>query len=198
MSENGSRTTLSRLRYGWVGALLAGLVALLPLVAWAEGPLSGGTRLYIVEEPLGAFTVASFAAPNPPVTTDRLWVTAQIRDGGKAITDARVWVTVTHAESRASERLEATHDLAAVPLDYTAAFPVSEPGSYTVEIEMEHESGTGRVSYPVSVTEPMTRTIFLMMALPAVLIALVLIHRFVIRLPAPAAILAGDDQPLEP
>lgn len=177
--------------------LLALVLALLPAVARAEGPLSGGTRLYVEEEPIGPFTLSSFAAPNPPVTTDRLWVTVQLRDGARAVQDARVWVTLTDPEGGRSPRTAATHDLAATRLDYTAALPVSQPGLYEVRIEMEHPDGDGTVEYRVNVNEPLTRFIFIVMAAPALLVALLLVHRFVVRLPGPAAVLVGDDRPLE-
>ncbi|MGB0389265.1 MAG: hypothetical protein ACPGWR_30955 [Ardenticatenaceae bacterium] len=176
--------------------LITLLFILLPATVLAEGPLSGGTRIYIADEPLGPFTVTSFAAPNPPISTERLWVTVQVRDGAKAITDARVWVTVIPQKTGQPQRLEAVHELAAVPLDYTAALDTGTDGAYDVVIEMEHAQGNGEARYLVNVTEPLTNFIFLVMAAPALLIALALIHRFMIKLPAPVAVLAGDDDPL--
>ena len=172
------------------------LLFLLPVVAQAEGPLSGGTRVYIKDEPLGPFQVTSFAAPNPAITTDRLWVTVQILDGPKAITDAKVWVTVLHQRTGESQKLEAVHELAATPLEYTAALDTKADGRYDVLIEMEHAKGNGEARYTLYVSEPLTNFIFLVMAGPALLIALLLIHRFMIKLPAPMAVLAGDDEPL--
>ena len=169
---------------------------LFPHHAQAEGPLSGGTRVHLANEPLGKFEVTSFAAPNPPITTDRLWVTAQIRDGAKAVTDAKVWITVTSQRTGTSQRLEAVHELAATPLDYTAALDVKEDGKYEVLIEMAHAQGDAEISYIVHVSEPLTNVIFLIMAAPALLIALFLVHRFMFKLPASMAILAGDDEPL--
>jgi len=172
------------------------MLLLFPFHVQAEGPLSGGTRVYIANEPLGPFEVTSFAAPNPPITTDRLWVSAQIRDGTKAVTDAKVWITVTSQITGESQRQEAVHDLAATPLDYTAALDVKVDGKYEVLIEMSHAQGDGQISYLVHVSEPLTNAIFLGMAGPAILIALFLVHRFMFKLPAPMAILAGDDEPL--
>ncbi|MBA3533391.1 MAG: hypothetical protein H0T73_15835 [Ardenticatenales bacterium] len=151
------------------------LLSIAPVLA--EGPLSGGTRIYIDKEPLGPFMVTSFAAPNPPVITDNLWVTVQVRDGAKAVTDARIWVIVTPRDG-VPQRIEAVHELAASALDYTAYFPVTTPGPYEVRIEMEHPSGTGSTLYPVQVSEPLTSYIFLLMALPFLLVALFLVRRF--------------------
>lgn len=171
---------------------------LIPAIAYAEGPTSGGTRVYLSNTPLGEFTVNSFAAPNPPVTTDRLWVTVEIRDNGRAVSDARVWITITDPRRDYSQRVEATHDIAPTTYDYTAAIPVPEESSYDVLIEMEHESGNASTQYTVKVAKPLTNSIFLFMLGPALLITAFLIHRFVVRLPAAAAVMAGDDTPLEP
>lgn len=182
--------------------LLAMVVALLPVTARAEGPLSGGTRIYLDKEPAGAFTLSSFAAPNPPVTTDNLWVTVQVRDDARAVTDARVWVTATPRDRNGAQsdfqpqRVEATHDLAASPLDYTAYMPVPAPGPYDVLIEMEHPEGSGQVRYIANVNEPLTNYIFLLMGIPFLLLALVLARRFGARLPAPVSGMAEDDAPL--
>ncbi len=175
--------------------LLCCLLAL-PRPVLAEGPLSGGTRLYIEDEPLGPFTVSSFAAPNPPVTTDNLWVTAQVRDGARAVLDARVWITVTPLGGGAPERAEARHELAAQPLDYTAFLPVPAEGLYHVLIEMEHPQGNGTASYDVNVSEPLTRWIILLLGLPFGLAALWVARRMGRRLPASARVLSGDDAPL--
>jgi hypothetical protein len=178
------------------------LTALLPAPVLAEGPLSGGTRIYLDKAPAGPFTISSFAAPNPPVTTDNIWITVQVRDDIKAVTDARVWVTVTPRDLDAPQttlqpqRREATHDLAASNLDYTAFLPVPAPGSYDVLIEMEHPEGSGRVSYVATVTEPLTNYILLFMGIPFLLIALWLARRFGFRLPTAASVLSGDDAPL--
>jgi hypothetical protein len=177
-------------------AFFVGMVAL-PMTAHAEGPTSGGTRVYIADTPFGAFKINSFAAPNPPVTTDRIWITVEIRDGTRAVRDARVWVTVTDLNSAYSERVEATHELAPTEYDYTAAIPVPKESSYDVKIEMEHPSGNATTDYTVKVTEPLTNSIFLFMLAPALLIVAFLIHRFVVRLPASAAVLVGDDGPLQ-
>lgn len=177
-------------------ALLLALLIILPSIARAEGPLSGGTRLYIEDEPLGPFTVSSFAAPNPPVTSDGLWVTVQVRDGGKAVTDAQVWVTVLARKQDVVQRMEAVHELAAAPFDYTARLDVPEADTYEVLIQMKHERGEGETRYTVNVSEPMTNFILILMAGPALLIAIALIHRFVIRMPNSVAVLAGDDEPL--
>lgn len=169
----------------------------MPGAAYAEGPTSGGTRVYITDAPLGAFTVNSFAAPNPPVTTDRIWITVEIRENGRAVRDARVWVTVTDLNRPYSQRVEATHDLAPTEYDYTAAIPVPEESSYDILIEMEHPSGNAQTDFTVNVAKPLTNTIFLMALAPALLIVAYLIHRFVVRFPAPVAVLVGDDSPLE-
>lgn len=179
-----------------LAALLAALF-LLPATARAEGPLSGGTRIYVADEPVGSLDLSSFAAPNPPVTTDRIWVTVQLRDGAKAVDDARVWVVLSDPDGAAVQRVEATHELAAQSFDYTAALPVPESGTYLVTLEVEHPQGSGTVAYNVNVSEPLTRWIFFLMAIPALLLLLALGHRFVARLPEPAAVLAGDDGPLE-
>lgn len=182
----------------WLIIALLVVVGIVPLAVYAEGPTSGGTRVYITEAPLGAFTVNSFAAPNPPVTTDRIWITVEIRDNGRAVRDARVWITVSDSRRDYTQRVEATHDIAPTDYDYTAAIPVPEESSYDVLIEMEHPTGNASVDYTVTVSKPLTNTIFLMMLGPALLIVAFLIHRFVVRLPAPAAVLVGDDAPLEP
>ncbi len=169
---------------------------LLPTPLFAEGPLSGGTRIYIDGAAVGPFTVTSFAAPNPPVTTDRLWVTVQLRDKAKAVDDARVWVTVTPLDGGAPQRMEARHDLAAQPFDYTAALSVPASGGYTVQVETEHPRGGGTTAYQVNVSEPLTRYIFLFVGIPFLLLALWLIRRFGGRLPDGARVLAGDDDPL--
>jgi hypothetical protein len=173
------------------------IVGMSPLAVYAEGPTSGGTRVYITDSPFGAFTVNSFAAPNPPVTTDRIWITVEIRDKGRAIRDARVWITIKDVNRPYTQRVEATHDIAPTEYDYTAAIPVPEESSYDVLIEMEHPTGNATTDFTVKVTKPLTNTIFLMMLGPALLIVAFLIHRFVVRLPATAAVLVGDDSPLE-
>lgn len=183
-------------RFWFLIAFFMGIVTF-PMTAHAEGPTSGGTRVYIAEAPFGDFTINSFAAPNPPVTTDRIWITVEIRDGTRAVRDARVWVTVTDLSNPYSERVEATHELAPTEYDYTAAIPVPQQSSYDVKIEMEHPSGNATVDYTVKVTEPLTNSIFLFMLAPALLIVAFLVHRFVVRLPAPAAVLVGDDSPLQ-
>jgi hypothetical protein len=179
-------------------AILCGVLVWLslPIVAYAEGPTVGGTRVYLADAPFGEFTVNSFAAPNPPVTTDRLWITVEIRDEGRAVSDARVWVTVSDLSRDYSQRVEATHDIAPTAYDYTAAIPVPEESSYDVRIEMEHPTGNAETQYSVKVATPLTNSIFLFMLGPALLIVAFLIHRFVVRLPAPVAVLAGDDAPL--
>ena len=155
------------------------------MVGYAEGPTSGGTRVYITDAPLGAFTVNSFAAPNPPVTTDRIWITVEIRDNGRAVSDAQVWITVSDPRRGYVQRVEAVHDIAPTTYDYTAAIPVPEESSYDVLIEMVHPTGNASVDYTVNVSKPLTNTIFLMMLGPALLVVAFLIHRFVVRLPAP-------------
>jgi hypothetical protein len=140
--------------------------------------------------------VTSFAAPNPPVTTERLWVTVEVRDGAKAVTDAQVWVTVMARQRDVVQRMEAVHELAATPFDYTAALDVPEADSYEVLIKMKHERGEGEARYTVNVSEPMTNFILILMAGPALLIAIALIHRFVIQMPSSVAVLVGDDEPL--
>lgn len=182
--------------------LLTLLAALLPAPAWAEGPLSGGTRVYIDRVPAGPFAISSFAAPNPPVTTDNIWITVQVRDDVKAVTDARVWITVTPRQtdppstSLEPQRKEATHDLAASDLDYTAFLPVPASGSYEVLVEMEHSRGSGQVRYDVTVSEPLTNYILFFMGIPFALLALWVARRFGARLPSAAQVLAGDDAPL--
>ncbi|MDQ4074858.1 MAG: hypothetical protein M3220_01290 [Chloroflexota bacterium] len=172
------------------------LLLLLPTTVLAEGPLSGGTRIYIDEEPLGPFMVSSFAAPNPPVTTDDLWVTVQVRDGAKAVTDARVWVTVTEGDGGETHRAEARHDLAAQPFDYTVYLPVPASGTYEVLIEMEHPDGGGTVQYPIRVSEPLTNYIVLVLAIPFLVFALWLARHFGLRLPTSERVLSGDEEPL--
>ncbi len=182
--------------------ILVLIAALPPVTARAEGPLSGGTRIYLDKAPAGAFTLSSFAAPNPPVTTDNLWVTVQVRDDARAVTDARVWVTATPRDTDGAQsdfqpqRIEATHELAASPLDYTAYMPVPVSGPYDVLIEMEHPEGSGQVSYVANVNQPLTNYIFLLMGIPFLLLALVLVRRFGARLPASVSVMAGDDAPL--
>jgi hypothetical protein len=154
------------------------LLMLAPTAARAEGPLTGGTRIYIEREPVGPFTVTSFAAPNPPVNTDDLWVTVQVRDGAKAITDAEVWVAVTPRDGGEPRRALAVHELAPTPLDYTAFLDVSTPGTYDVLLEVVHPSGGGQVNYTVNVSEPLTRYIVLILGGPFLLVALLLARRF--------------------
>jgi hypothetical protein len=154
------------------------LLGLVPTAARAEGPLTGGTRIYIEREPVGPFSVTSFAAPNPPVTTDNLWVTVQVRDGAKAVTDAEVWVTVTPREAGEPRRALATRELAPTPLDYTAFLDVSTPGTYDVVLEVAHPLGGGQATYIVNVSEPLTRYILLILGGPFLLVALLLARRF--------------------
>lgn len=164
---------------GTVAVLLALLLALvvLPGRAAAEGPLSGGTRLYLEQERVGPFELSSYAAPNPPRTTDNLWITVQVRDGARAVDDARIFVEIT-PQGGAPVRYEATHEIAPRPYDYTMFAPVPQSGRYTVAIELSHPRGGGTVSYDVGVSEPLTRVILPMMAIPFGLVALWLLHRF--------------------
>lgn len=167
----------------WLLLVLLGLLAL-PATARAEGPLSGGTRVYLEEEPVGPFSITSFAAPNPPTTKDNLWVTVKVREGAKAVQDARVWVTVVpEGATGEPQRMEAQHELAAQAIDYTAFLPVPTAGSYRVEIEVEHPQGSGRTSYPVAVSEPLTRYIFLVVGIPFALLAIWLVRTLEKRLP---------------
>lgn len=152
---------------------------LLSLPVWAEGPLSGGTRIYLSKEPFGPFTLTSFAAPNPPVTSDNLWITLQVRDGARAVTDAQLWVHVVAPDGSVGERVEATHELAASALDYTAVVPVTIPGRYEVQVELQHSQGEGSLSYPIEVNEPLTGYIFLMMGIPFLLLGLYLVYYFI-------------------
>ncbi|WP_423226669.1 hypothetical protein [Candidatus Amarolinea aalborgensis] len=145
-AENAKISVLAR----WV-LMMAALALTLGLWAGparAEGPGTGGSRIFISDKAVGNYSLLVWAGPSPP-QVGRYTVYVRVSDlGGHQLRDG-LQVTVRATEEANSEVTdsEANHQNAGNSLDYAAHFQLPRKGYYAFAVTVKGAAGDAEVSF---------------------------------------------------
>ena len=145
-AENAKHSALTH----WLLVIVA-LVLTMGLCAGpvrAEGPGTGGSRIFISDKTVGNYTLLVWAGPSPP-QVGRYTVYVRVSDlGGRQLRDG-LQVTVRATEEASGEVTdgEANHQNAGNSLDYAAHFQLPRKGYYQFAVTVKGAAGDADVSF---------------------------------------------------
>ncbi|MDW7981439.1 MAG: hypothetical protein RMH81_01280 [Thermomicrobium sp.] len=137
---------------GWHTAAVAWLVAVLVACLFPLAARANGGQVRIANYPIGPYEVTIFTSPVPLQTgTIDVSVLLQRRDDKSIVDDAEITLTVQPAEAGALQRYPVTREQATNKLYYAAEFPLDQPGTYRMQVEIRAPEGSGAVAFDVTV-----------------------------------------------
>ncbi|MFZ1406085.1 MAG: hypothetical protein WAW03_23590 [Anaerolineae bacterium] len=123
------------------------LLVALTLLLWAgparaEGPGTGGSRIFISDKTVGNYVLLVWAGPSPP-QVGRYTVYVRVSDlAGQQLRDGlQVSVRATEDANGAVAESEATHQNAGNSLDYAAHFQLPRKGNYQFDVTVQGAAG---------------------------------------------------------
>lgn len=164
-----------------VGVLLVCALASAPLARRA--PADGGTIRVV--EPVGAFIVTVFSAPEPVhVGAADVSVLVQDRASGSPVLDARVVLEVLPpADDGGPRQLEATHAGATNKLLYAARVDTDRAGAWTLRVSVQHGDNAGEVqaTLPVIARASTLSDVWPYLVLPPLVVGLYALRARLVR-----------------
>lgn len=173
------------MRYSQLSVVLVLIfLALTGFPTEASGPVEGGRRVRLDDEPVGPYLLRVATSPNPP-TVDNLYVEVRVKEAvsGRILTDAQVTVQAEPEGETGEVLLEiATHDFAPIPTEYAAHLRVPATGLWKITVRIDSELGPAEVSFLERVSNPLAVGTLIAVGAPlAGLAALVLIFLWLQR-----------------
>ena len=130
-------------------ATVFGLLAVL-VTAWSAAANGGQVR--IANYPIGPYEITVFTSPTPLLTgTVDVSVLLQRRDTKVIVDDAQIVLTIEPVSGRPSRQYPVTREQATNKLYYAAKFPVDQPGSYRMRLNVRAPEGAGTVEFDLAV-----------------------------------------------
>ena len=130
-----------------LSALACCLLVALMMGLWAgparaEGPGTGGSRIFISDKTVGNYVLLVWAGPSPP-QVGRYTVYVRVSDlAGQQLRDGlQVSVRATEDANGAVAESEATHQNAGNSLDYAAHFQLPRKGNYQFDVTVQGAAG---------------------------------------------------------
>ena len=110
--------------------------------ARAEGPGTGGSRIFISDKTVGNYVLLVWAGPSPP-QVGRYTVYVRVSDlAGQQLREGlQVSVRATEDANGAVAESEATHQNAGNSLDYAAHFQLPRKGNYQFDVTVQGAAG---------------------------------------------------------
>lgn len=144
-SPRGSRGTV------WLVVSLA--LVLMSLCGYgsvhAEGPGTGGSRIFVADKTVGPYVLLVWAGPSP-AQVGRYTVYARVNDAatGRQLREG-IAVRVQSTEESTGEvtEAEANHTNAGNSLDYAAHFELPRQGNYTYAVTVDGPAGQATVDF---------------------------------------------------
>ena len=129
--------------------------------ARAEGPGTGGSRIFISDKTVGNYVLLVWAGPSPP-QVGRYTVYVRVSDlAGQQLREGlQVSVRATEDANGAVAESEATHQNAGNSLDYAAHFQLPRKGNYQFDVTVQGAAGDAEAVFRdrVSPGQPPTRS----------------------------------------
>jgi len=130
-------------------AVIAGLLVVL---VTARSAAANGGQVRVANYPIGPYEITVFTSPTPLQTgIVDVSVLLQRRDTKAIVDDAQIVLTVEPVGGGPSRQYPVTHEQATNKLYYAAEFPVDQPGSYRMRLDVRAPEGAGAVEFDVTV-----------------------------------------------
>lgn len=143
-----SRASRSRPNRWWLLCLVLLLLAG-HRVAAAEGPGTGGSRIFLSDKAVGPYVLVVWAGPSP-AQVGRYTVYARVNDAatGRQLREGiRIRAQSTEETTGSTTEAEATHANAGNSLDYAAHFELPRQGNYTFVVTIDGPTGEATVDF---------------------------------------------------
>jgi hypothetical protein len=115
----------------------------------AEGPGTGGSRIFVADKTVGPYVLLVWAGPSP-AQVGRYTVYARVNDAatGRQLREGiEVRVQSTEESTGAVTQAAATHSNAGNSLDYAAHFELARQGNYTYVVTVDGAAGQASVDF---------------------------------------------------
>lgn len=142
-SFNIQHSALPRALLALVLLLMCGAAPVL-----AEGPGTGGSRIFISDKTVGNYVLLVWAGPSPP-QVGRYTVYVRVSDSsGQQLRDGlQISVRATEEANGEVTDSEANHTNAGNSLDYAAHFQLPRKGNYQFAVTVQGAAGDAQVSF---------------------------------------------------
>ncbi len=118
-------------------------------VAAAEGPGTGGSRIFVSDKTVGPYVLLVWAGPSP-AQVGRYTVYARVNDAttGRQLREGiQVRAQSTEESTGSTTEANATHANAGNSLDYAAHFELPRQGNYTFVVTVDGPAGQATVDF---------------------------------------------------
>lgn len=142
-----------------------------PLVTFAIGPGTGGSKIRVNDEQVGPFILLVATSPSPlSVGQMSVWVRVTGMQDNKLRRDATVMITATPRDGGETLTAQGTHKNAGNDFDYVAHVDVEQTGQWDVIITVEDELGEAEVTFTETVTRGRSVTGLIALAIPFIVV----------------------------
>jgi FlaG/FlaF family flagellin (archaellin) len=158
----------------WPAALALALVLALAAPVQAIGPGTGGSKIRVSDQKFGPYVLLVATSPLP-VTVGQLSVWVRVTDAASQQL-RREAVVMAQAGLRGGGQtltVQATHQNAGNDYDYVAHFEVNQPGQWDITVTVDDAPGQVKTSFTETVTRGLSATVFIAVAVPFVVLAVV-------------------------
>ncbi len=153
----------------------AALLALLLLVsvgtAWAVGPGTGGSRIFVSDKAVGSYVLLVWAGPSPP-RVGLYTVYVRVSDAAGRQLREGLQINVRAVEEANGETMtrEANHANAGNALDYAAHFDLPRKGQFEFTVTVTGAPGEAEVSFRDRVVATLSVGVIIAAAAPFVVL----------------------------